>query len=163
MRQPAILNGVIFGRMEVGFRYTTRAGAEIYVDGMPEEAVVKDGEIVGIRVRVNFNSKLDDSTRELVKKNGGILACKLDRIIPNEHGLIVGVSKKELATGTGAARFIRPRGEHVAYAVSLVPQLPADTAIERHTEAEFAAMSRHSLNEWIDAAKCEIELTGGQA
>lgn len=160
IRLPSVFRGVYLDRTPVRFKYMSRDGNEVYVSGMPRSYVANKErtECIGIRVEVDASSRLDERTRELAERNNGILGCAADRIVSDEDtGLIVPVSKKEMASGTGAARFIRPRPQHVDYALRLLPQLPADTVLERHTERQFQCMTRHDLNEWIDAAKAEIE------
>jgi hypothetical protein len=150
VRKPAVLGGT-FVNCDVRFHYETKDGADAYVSGRLEEFLGNEEKgITGIRVRLNVSARYPGlNAYETV-------ACKLDRITPNaETGLIVPVSKKELATGTGAAQFILSTSKQVDYAVSLAAQVP--DSMERPAEKQFRAMSRHDLSEWIDMAKFEIQ------
>lgn len=169
IKRPEIFRGVM-GNCEVRFAYTFRDGESGRITGHFDSFIVKDGKVDGIRVRLGSTCAAALRHQAGIAKalekdrHQPVASFAAGRIEPDaETGLIIPVSKKELASGTGAARFIRTTGRQVAYALDLAGQVPADAAIERPDEAQFRRMSRRDLSEWIDLARFEIEHAKGAA
>ena len=159
---PDIFRGVQ-GHCEVRFTYTFDGGEEGYVSGYFEAFaghVADDGTrvVTGAKIRVGGRSKIPAS---VTVGEDRIIKCAADRIKADpETGLIIPVSKKEMASGTGAARFLGPGPRQVAYALSLCNR-EGDLGCRNfphYTEAEFRAMSRGEISRWIDMAKDELGL-----
>lgn len=151
-KRPAILRGVQ-GRCEVRFTYTTRDGGTAYISGHFERFIGSpESGVEGIKVCLGSASTLPG------KRAGDVASLKLDRIHADpETGLIIPVSKKELAAGTGAARYIRPAGYLVRRALSLSGRTcPGGGNYPQHTEAEFRAMTRAEIEQWIAMAEDEL-------
>jgi len=154
--KPAILRGVHPGS-EVRFTYTFKDGQAGYVSGTFIEAPRRqDGTVTRFRARVGVNSRIPAGLPLAV---GDEPLFDIDRIQADaETGLIIPVSRKERATGTGGARYLAPSDRQVAYALSLCNR-DGDLGggnFYRPAEAEFRAMSRPQISEWIDTARFEL-------
>lgn len=154
--RPEILRGVQ-GHCEVRFTYEFKGGASGYVSGHFSRALGNEADgITGIEVKVGPASKLP---ADVTVPESGLVKFSIGRITPDAGtGLIIPVSKKEMATGTGAARYVRPSSARIRYALSLCNR--DDQAgggnFYRPTEAELRAMSPAELGEWIGMAEFEL-------
>jgi hypothetical protein len=152
-KRPEILRGVNPG-VEVRFTYTTKDGASAYVSGRVDRFTGTEADgVTGIAVRLSVSSRLPGCNPS------DVVILALARITPDpETGLIVPVSKKERATGTGAARFLGPSEKQVRYALSLCDR-DGDLGggnFYRPTEAEFRGMTPRKFSEWIAMAREEL-------
>jgi hypothetical protein len=149
---PEILRGVR-GTCEVRFHYEADDGTSLYVSGHFEALAGTSREnVTGIKVRLGGASSFPGRAGDIVRFD--LARIKADP----ETGLIIPVSKKELASGTGAASRIAPSGRQVAYALSLCNR-DGDLGggnFYRPAEAEFRAMSRAEVSAWIDTARSEL-------
>jgi len=150
--RPEILRGVK-GQCEVRFHYVTKDGESAYISGHFQRALgSEEAGITGIEVKLGASSTLPG------KAPGDLAKFAVDRITPGESGLIVPVSKKEMARGTGAAAAIAPTEKQIAYALSLCDRdgQAGGGNFYRPSAAEFRRMSRTEISEWIDTAKFEL-------
>lgn len=162
LQRPDMFRGIT-DNCEVRFTYLFAGGEEGYVSGRFVKftgRVEDDGTrvVTGIEVKPNVNSRIPTGSKLTAD---GTVRCGADRITPDrETGLIVPVSKKEMASGTGAARFIGPSDRAVTYALSLCGHEgePGGRNFPHYTEAQFRAMGREEIRRWIDMAKFELGL-----
>jgi len=158
MEKPAILKGVK-GHCEVRFTYRFNSGEDGYVSGNFNDFGGNERTgITAIRVKVDpVRSKLPAGTEVPAS---GLLVFMVDRITPGESGLIIPVSKKELAAQAAASAGLPATDKQVAYALSLCNR-DGDAGggnFYRPTAAEFRAMDRTEISAWIDMAKFELSL-----
>jgi hypothetical protein len=160
LKRPAILRGVQ-GHCEVRFSCTFPGGEAGYVSGYFDRFTGRtedDGTRVlsGIWVKPGGHSDIPGSA---VRDDDGNVWCKAGDITGDpETGLIIPVSKKEIASGTGAARYLAPSDRQVSYALSLCNR-DGDLGggnFYRPTEDEFRAMGRDEISEWISTARFEL-------
>jgi hypothetical protein len=160
LQRPDIFRGVT-DNCEVRFTYTFASGETGYVSGRFVKftgRVEDDGTrvVTGLEVRPGVSSRIPDSARLTPEGN---VRCGADRITADrETRLIVPISKKEMASGTGAARYLAPTGRQVSYALSLCNR-DGDLGggnFYRPSEDEFRAMGRDEISQWISTAKDEL-------
>jgi len=111
--------------------------------------------VTGIEVKPNFNSRIPLGARLTPEGN---LRCAADRVTADAAtGLIIPVSKKEMANGTGGARHLPATDAQVRYALSLCSRdVPGGGNFYQPDEAEFRGMSRREVSAWIDTARDEL-------
>jgi hypothetical protein len=159
LQLPAIFRG-IRDNCDVRFTYTFKNGETGYVSGRFVKfsgRVEDDGTrvVTGIEVKPGFNSRIPDGARLTPEGN---LRCVADRVTADPAtGLVIPISKKEMANGTGGARYLLATDAQVRYALSLCGRdVPGGGNFYQPGEAEFRAMSRREVSEWIDMAKDEL-------
>jgi len=162
-RRPAIFRGVQ-GHCEVRFTCTFPGGAAGYVSGhlcqftatRPDENGIRT--LSGIWVKPGIRSDIPASA---IRDDDGNVWCAASGITGDPGtGLIIPVSKKEIATGTGAARHLAPSERQVSYALSLCDRDgdPGGGNFYRPSEEEFRAMSRAQISAWTGTAESELRI-----
>ena len=160
LQLPPMFRGVR-DNCDVRFTYTFKSGEEGYVSGRFVKftgRAEEDGTrvVTGIEVKPNFNSRVPEGAKLTPEGN---LRCAADRVTPDsETGLVIPISKKEMANETGGARYLLATDAQVRYALSLCNR-DGDAGggnFYRPDEAEFRAMSRRDISAWIDTAKFEL-------
>src|ERR1700677_2939261 len=143
---PEILRP-IKGNCEVRFDYTFKDGETAHVSGHFERFTGSEAAgITGIEVRLDKAYMLNHqpAVAKAIEADSRCVLVKFAaaRITPDpETGLIIPVSRKEMATGTGAAAHIRATDRQVAYALSLCGRhCPGGGNFRQPSEAEFRAM-----------------------
>lgn len=159
LQLPAMFRGVR-DNCDVRFTYTFASGKEGYVSGRFVKfggRVEEDGTrvVTVIEVKPNFNSRIPEGAKLTSEGN---LRCAADRVTPDSAtGLVIPISKKEMADGTGGARYLLATDTQVRYALSLCGRdAPGGGNFHQPDESGFRAMSRREVSEWIDMAKDEL-------
>jgi hypothetical protein len=151
IKRPAIFRGVQ-GHCEVRFSCTFPGGETGYVSGYFQRFTARtqdDGTPIlsGIYVKPGNQSDIPDSA--IRDDDANVWCSAADITGDSETGLIIPVSKKEMASGTGAARHLAPSGRQVSYALSLCDRdgEAGGGNFYRPSEAEFRTMTKAQVSE----------------
>jgi hypothetical protein len=162
--RPPVFRGIVKGG-GVRFRYTFTDATVGVISGRAVSILTRDGAVSGLRVQLDATLASDVAQQAVIVEARAkdpvrpVADFALGGIHPDpDTGLIVPVSRREMAAGTGAGAYVRASGARVELAVALarngegVPGFPALRA-----EGEFASMTRAQIDAWIDEAASAME------